>query len=104
MGAGADSGVVTDGMIQCTAVTLGVDAALYSGKLKRKPGVFTRASGIIRVRPMSQAEEGRELPASSRLWPKLASFAMNLDLPEKFRHRKRPDRGEDGGDDKILRK
>lgn len=76
----------------------------YSGKLKRKPGVFTRASGIIRVRPMSPAEEGRELPASSRLWPKLASFTMNLDLPEKFRHRKRPDRGKDGGDDKILRK
>lgn len=73
--------------------------ARYSGKLKRKPGMFTRASGIIRVRPMSQAQGDRELPASSRLWPKLAGFAMHLDLPEKFRHRKRSDDGGEGRDD-----
>ena len=73
--------------------------ARYSGKLKRKPGMFTRASGIIRVRPMSQTEGDRELPATSRLWPKLAGFAMHLDLPEKFRHRKRPDEGGERRDD-----
>ena len=58
--------------------------------------MFTRASGNIRVRPMSQAEGDRELPASNRLWPKLAGFAMHLDLPEKFTHRKRPDGGGEG--------
>ena len=45
---------------------------------------------------MSQAEGDRELPASNRLWPKLAGFAMHLDLPEKFTHRKRPDGGGEG--------
>lgn len=70
--------------------------------LKRKPGKFTRASGTIRVRPMSEAEEGRELPPSSRLWPKLASFAMNLDLPQKFLHKKRPGRGGEGSGDTSL--
>ncbi|CAN0129648.1 unnamed protein product [Pylaiella littoralis] len=64
----------------------------YSAKLKRLPGKFTRAEGIIRVRPTEPELNGdrdRALPPSSRKWPKLAAFSMKLDLPDKFRHKKR---------------
>ncbi|CAM9228072.1 unnamed protein product [Scytosiphon promiscuus] len=76
----------------------------YTGKLKRLPGRFTRAKGVIRVRPMDlpadtlggdgggvdkqqRQRQQPHVPPSNRQWPKLAAFTMELDLPEKFRHK-----------------